>query len=148
MAKSKREKDIEASLYALCQDKSGLPPQEALHELCRYFLGDDWYCWQSSDPNEVNAYIVKEIENKYIGYQEKKELKNSINAVLKAVFTTALCFALNRLVRFYFIPLDIDPNYKKLIVTLICSTVSVTNGFLISKFIRDLNNTKQPKRKR
>lgn len=47
--------------------------QVAVHELCRYFLGDNW-CDDFSDthPEQVNAAIVCAIERKYKGCKCKK----------------------------------------------------------------------------
>lgn len=52
--------------------KSGTPSlsaQDALNELCNYFLGEHWYA-EPADiirPNDVNYVIVKTIEEKYRG---------------------------------------------------------------------------------
>ena len=39
--------------------------QVAVHELCRYFLGEDWYVVDPLPNMQVNPIIVYEIERKY-----------------------------------------------------------------------------------
>lgn len=47
--------------------------QVAVHELCRYFLGDNWYDdFNTIHPEQVNATIVCEIERRYKGCKCKK----------------------------------------------------------------------------
>lgn len=41
--------------------------QVAVNELCRYFLGDDWYTSGSISNGQVNTEIVFEIESRYKG---------------------------------------------------------------------------------
>jgi len=41
--------------------------QVALDELCRYFLGEDWYTTMPESQEQVNTEIVYEIERKYKG---------------------------------------------------------------------------------
>lgn len=52
-----------------------LPPmdaQTAVDELCRYFLGDDWYDTSGTTNSEqINTIIVCEIENNYKGAKIK-----------------------------------------------------------------------------
>ena len=51
--------------YGLCS-----PPmnaQVALDELCRYFLGEDWYTTLPESREQVNTEKVYEIEEKYKG---------------------------------------------------------------------------------
>lgn len=46
--------------------------QVAVHELCRYFLGDNWYDSSgATHPEQVNTAIVCEIEKKYKGAKIK-----------------------------------------------------------------------------
>ena len=48
--------------------------QVAVDELCRYFLGDNWYDDSgATHPEQVNARIVCEIEKRYKGYKYKKK---------------------------------------------------------------------------
>ena len=63
-----------------CDDWEGCilsPPmkaQVAVDELCRYFLGDNWYDDSgATHPEQVNARIVCEIEKRYKGYKYKKK---------------------------------------------------------------------------
>lgn len=50
--------------------------QVALHELCRYFLGDDWYDESGcTSPEQVNTNIVYTIEKLYKGCKIKKKKK-------------------------------------------------------------------------
>ena len=47
--------------------------QVAVDELCRYFLGDDWYDDTSAKhPEQINTNIVVEIERNYKGCKHKK----------------------------------------------------------------------------
>lgn len=46
--------------------------QVAVDELCRYFLGDNWYDDSgATHPEQVNARIVCEIEKRYKGHKKK-----------------------------------------------------------------------------
>jgi hypothetical protein len=48
--------------------------QQALSELCHYFLGDDWYePTGQTHPEIVNYAIVEEIESRYKGCKIKKK---------------------------------------------------------------------------
>lgn len=67
-------------IYNLCDsdDWEGCilsPPmkaQVAVDELCRYFLGDNWYDDSgATHPEQVNARIVCEIEKRYKGHKKK-----------------------------------------------------------------------------
>ena len=50
-----------------------LTAQEALNELCHYFLGDDWYePTGQMHPEVVNYSIVESIESQYKGCKIKK----------------------------------------------------------------------------
>lgn len=50
-----------------------LKAQEALNELCDYFLGDDWYePTGQTHPEIVNFAIVEEIERRYRGAKIKR----------------------------------------------------------------------------
>ena len=63
--------DIANRILSLAEpgDYGMLPPpmdaQVALNELCRFFLGDDWYCVLPIHTGQVNTEIVYEIESKY-----------------------------------------------------------------------------------
>ena len=46
--------------------------QTAVNELCRYFLGNDWYTC-CTNPEQVNTEIVVEIERRYKGAKIKKK---------------------------------------------------------------------------
>lgn len=47
--------------------------QTALHELCHYFLGDDWYDQSGmTSCEQVNVNIVCEIERQYRGAKIKR----------------------------------------------------------------------------
>jgi len=53
--------------YGICS-----PPmnaQVAVNELCRYFLGENWYTAMPESQEQVNTEIVFEIEEKYKGYK-------------------------------------------------------------------------------
>ena len=39
--------------------------QVALNELCKHFLGDDWYTINPINQEQINTEIVYEIERKY-----------------------------------------------------------------------------------
>ena len=46
--------------------------QTAVDELCRYFLGEDWYDSSgATHPEQVNTTIVYEIEKRYKGTNHK-----------------------------------------------------------------------------
>lgn len=50
--------------------------QQALNELCYYFLGDNWYeSTGQTQPKVVNFSIVEEIESRYRGVNIKKRKK-------------------------------------------------------------------------
>lgn len=47
--------------------------QTAVDELCRYFLGDDWYSLSgATHPEQINTDIVAEIEKRYKGAKIKR----------------------------------------------------------------------------
>lgn len=52
-----------------------LTAQEALNELTKYFLGDDFYVVDPLGPTQVNAIIVDEIKSRYKGINTKKKKK-------------------------------------------------------------------------
>ena len=55
-----------------------MKPQVAVDELCRYFLGDDWYDSSgATNCEQINTAIVCEIEQRYKGAKitNKKERK-------------------------------------------------------------------------
>ena len=51
------------------QDYGMMPPpmkaQVAVDELCRYFLGDDWYSVNPLCGEQINTEVVYEIERKF-----------------------------------------------------------------------------------
>lgn len=53
--------------YGLCSPP--MKAQVALNELCRYFLGEDWYNVMPESQEQVNTQIVYEIETRYKGYK-------------------------------------------------------------------------------
>lgn len=49
--------------------------QVAVDELCRYFLGDDWYDTSgATHPEQINTEIVAEIERRYKGAKVKRKV--------------------------------------------------------------------------
>ena len=77
---NKRNKLDKKHILNLCEswNYSYLAPpmkaQVALHELCRYFLGEDWYDSSgATDTEQVNTAIVCEIERRYKGCKIKKK---------------------------------------------------------------------------
>lgn len=54
--------------YGLCAPP--MKAQVALNELCRYFLGEDWYTVLSQSQEQVNTEIVYAIETIYKGYKK------------------------------------------------------------------------------
>ena len=49
--------------------------QVAVDELCRYFLGDDWYDTSgATHPEQINTEIVAEIERRYKGAKLKRKV--------------------------------------------------------------------------
>jgi hypothetical protein len=64
-------------ILSLCDEKDSIFPvmnaQTAVNELCRYFLGDDWYDASGAvSAGQVNTNIVATIEEKYKGCRIKK----------------------------------------------------------------------------
>ena len=55
--------------YGLCSPP--MDAQVALNELCRYFLGENWYTTMPESQKQVNTQIVYEIEISYKGYEKK-----------------------------------------------------------------------------
>jgi len=53
--------------YGICSPP--MKAQVALNELCRYFLGEDWYTTLPESQEQVNTEIVYEIETRYKGYK-------------------------------------------------------------------------------
>ena len=47
--------------------------QDALNELCNYFLGEDFYVVDPLGPEQVNAIIVYTIKANYPGYSHRAE---------------------------------------------------------------------------
>ena len=70
--------DIANRILSLAEpgDYGIFPPpmdaQVALNELCRFFLGDDWYCVLPIHTGQVNTEIVYEIESKYKKVNRKR----------------------------------------------------------------------------
>lgn len=66
-------------VLSLCEDPNSnlipsLKAQDAVNELCRHFLGEDWYDDTSAQTNgQVNFDIVCEIESNYKGSKTKKK---------------------------------------------------------------------------
>lgn len=74
-----RNKFDKNHVLSICEkgDYGIFPPpmdaQTALNELCRYFLGDDWYTADAIHPEQVNTVIVAEIEKHYKGARIKRK---------------------------------------------------------------------------
>lgn len=75
-----RNKFDKEHILSLCEpgDYGILAPpmkaQTAVNELCRYFLGEDWYDSSgATSPEQVNTTIVAEIEMKYKGAKIKRK---------------------------------------------------------------------------
>lgn len=75
-----RNKFDKEHILSLCEpgDYGILAPpmkaQTAVNELCRYFLGEDWYDSSgATHPEQVNTAIVAEIEMKYKGAKIKRK---------------------------------------------------------------------------
>ena len=56
--------------YGLCAPP--MKAQVAVDELCRYFLGDDYYIVMPENTEQGNTQIVYDIERKYKGYKVKE----------------------------------------------------------------------------
>lgn len=68
--------------------------QVALNELCRFFLGEDWYTTGSISNAQVNAEIVYEIENLYKKSWIRKRQTGALNKMKnKQLIIIATCFA-------------------------------------------------------
>lgn len=65
-------------LFALIdgKDYGVFPPpmkaQVAIDELCRFFLGDEWYTVNPISTEQINTEIVYEIERKFNRYRKDK----------------------------------------------------------------------------
>lgn len=74
--KRETDEEIKDRILSLCKEGDyGIfsPPidaQVALDELCRYFLGEDWYSYSNIHTAQVNTEIVYEIERRYKGYKK------------------------------------------------------------------------------
>lgn len=72
-----RDEIIRENIFKLTNGKDyGICPppmdaQVALNELCRHFLGDDWYTVMPMSQEQVNTEVVYEIERRYKGYKNK-----------------------------------------------------------------------------
>lgn len=76
MRRNKVDKEHVLSLtdgkdYGLCSPP--MKAQVAVNELCRYFLGEDWYAVMPENAEQVNTKIVYEIERRYKGCKIKKK---------------------------------------------------------------------------
>lgn len=49
--------------------------QDALHELCNYLLGKDWYIVDPVSQGQANTIIVQEIKKKYKKRYRRKKKK-------------------------------------------------------------------------
>lgn len=73
--KKETNKEIGERLFKLTNSKNyGIfpPPmkaQTAIDELCRYFLGEDWYSMNPISKEQINTEIVYEIECKFRRYK-------------------------------------------------------------------------------
>lgn len=76
--KKETNKEIGERLFNLTnkQDYGIFPPpmdaQTAVDELCRYFLGEDWYSVNPLGAEQINTEIVYEIECKFKKYGAKR----------------------------------------------------------------------------
>jgi hypothetical protein len=76
---NKRELQLKEHILSLTDGKDyGLcsPPMEAqvaMKELCRYFLGENWYVVMPLSQEQINTEIVYEIERRYKGYKIKNK---------------------------------------------------------------------------
>ena len=76
--KKKTSKEIMERLITLTDGKDyGIfaPPmkaQTAVDELCRYFLGEEWYSLNPISTEQINTEIVYEIECKFRKYKKIK----------------------------------------------------------------------------
>lgn len=76
--KTETEKEIKERILNLCKEGDyGIiaPPmdaQVALNELCRFFLGEDWYTTVAINQEQINTEIVYEIEMKYRNQVRRK----------------------------------------------------------------------------
>jgi hypothetical protein len=69
----KLKANIEDTAYGLCP--APMDAQLAVHILCDYLLGDDWYFASSASEEQGNAMVVELILDKY-SKQFKKDWKN------------------------------------------------------------------------
>lgn len=71
MLKKEKPNEVYDRIFKLTNGKDyGLFPapmkaQVALNELCRYFLGEDWFSVNPISQEQINTEIVCEIESKY-----------------------------------------------------------------------------------
>lgn len=71
--RNKRENIIKQHISSLTSQKdcglcsSCMDAQTAVNELCRYFLGDDFYIVTPENPTQVNSEIIYYIESLYRG---------------------------------------------------------------------------------
>lgn len=64
-----------------------MKPQVAVDELCRYFLGDDWYDSSgATNCEQINTAIVCEIEQRYKGMKINRKDNLKWQKKLKKLF--------------------------------------------------------------
>lgn len=80
--KKETSKERRERLLELCED-GGMDAQVAIHELCRYLLGEDWYIADPVNNVQANAIIVDEIESKYRDANKNKKEGSKMNKQLK-----------------------------------------------------------------
>ena len=80
--KKETSKERRERLLKLCED-GGMDAQVAIHELCRYLLGEDWYIADPVNNVQANAIIVDEIESKYRDANKNKKEGSKMNKQLK-----------------------------------------------------------------
>lgn len=67
--------DVDCGIFSPPMDA-----QVAVNELCRYFLGEDWYSVNPISQNQLNTEIVYEIESNYKGCKVRKR-RRKLNAL-------------------------------------------------------------------
>jgi hypothetical protein len=75
MARNKVDREHILSLAKAVDCGILAPPmdaQVAVYELCRYFLGEDWYVSYSCGAEQANTEIVYAIESSYRGCRKRK----------------------------------------------------------------------------
>lgn len=59
--------------HGLCPP--GVDAQEAVYELCKFFLGKDWYCVMPLPARQANTEILYAIEEKFWDQRYKEDKK-------------------------------------------------------------------------